>query len=478
VCEVEAASGGPLRIVDTEGLSHIGRSRKNEALVRQFLISTYLTSSWVIWLDTEVLSSGFFNTMWLVHDYVVDVLRINEASSKSLPGLIYIRTQETEVQQREYRNEFDNFGSFFGSVLEEHEDAHILRQMFDPGRIVGHSLPVWTVEDLESFESNKFWLETHTSSFKDAVSSLCAVLSETHEQSVAEASCSPPLLTLNCLPKYLPKIARLEKFDPRDHEATKVGRLRAQLRGRYGSPLRSALWLADLFDPDDKEVHEHNFCIEAVARARIEGVCDSLRLEMEIAEVDPDVIFVLQRFSEAAKIFASAREFFACEKFSEKTILMRAIHCWRLDPDDLAAELWTSLAEAEREFLAATGLPRESLKDLRMHAKLKWRIEDAIVQLRGRAASDLHLRKVGVRGEFESALVWRLGEWPGLVQKRGPPSKMHRPQYSLWTDGASWRLYEEKELRQRDGPGFAIGELFEEGQLGEGDAMLPVPMAA
>merc|ERR1719183_2272088 len=103
VCEVTASKGGPLRIVDTEGLSHVGRSRKNEALVRQFLISTYLTSSWVVWLDTEVLSSAFFNTMWLVHDYVVDVLRIHEASSKSLPGLISIRTQETEVQQREYR---------------------------------------------------------------------------------------------------------------------------------------------------------------------------------------------------------------------------------------------------------------------------------------------------------------------------------------------------------------------------------------
>mmetsp|Transcript_40936 Transcript_40936/g.108165 ORF Transcript_40936/g.108165 Transcript_40936/m.108165 type:complete len:196 (-) Transcript_40936:14-601(-) len=85
-----AASGAPLRIIDTEGLSHVGRSRsRREALVRQFLVSTYLTSSWVIWLDSEVLSTSFFTMMWLVHDYVVDVLKVRgDRSPESLPRLM------------------------------------------------------------------------------------------------------------------------------------------------------------------------------------------------------------------------------------------------------------------------------------------------------------------------------------------------------------------------------------------------------
>jgi len=475
VCEIQTETGTPLRIIDTEGLSHIGRSRKNEALVRQFLISTYLTSSWVVWLDTEVLSSGFFNTMWLVHDYVVDVLRIREASGDSLPGLVYIRTQETDVQKLEYNREFSDFGGFFSAVVEDHEDAHILTQMFAPGQIVGHSLPVWSMEDLENFDNEQFWLDGHKSPFKDAVASLCDRLAAAPR---SEADChGPPLLALNSLSKHLPKIARLEKFDPRDHEATKLGRLRAQLRGAYGSPLRSPLWLADLYNPEDKEVQEHALCIKAVARAKIHSICNDLRLDADIAEADPDVIAVLREFELAAKIFDAACAAFANEDFSEKTILLRAIRCWRLDADALADELWTALKEAEDKFLNATGLPRESLNKLRLHARLKWRIEDAIMQLRGRSVSDLHLRKADVKGHFEPTPVWKLGEWPGLAPGRGVASKVRRPEYSLWTDGPTWRLYEEKWLPQRDGAGFAIGELFDEGRLTEEEGMLPLPMA-
>merc|ERR1719253_1391476 len=97
VCEVAnpAADGAPLRIIDTEGLSHVGRSRsRREALVRQFLVSTYLTSSWVIWLDSEVLSTSFFTMMWLGHDYVVDVLKVRgDRVPEALPRLMYISTQ-------------------------------------------------------------------------------------------------------------------------------------------------------------------------------------------------------------------------------------------------------------------------------------------------------------------------------------------------------------------------------------------------
>lgn len=477
VCEVQTPTGGKVRIIDTEGLSHIGRSRKNEALVRQFLISTYLTSSWVIWLDTEVLSSGFFNTMWLVHDYVVDVLRIREASGDSLPGLVYIRTQETDVQKMEYNKDFTDFGSFFSAVVDEHEDAHILTQMFAPGQIVGHSLPVWSMEDLENFDSANFWLDGHKSPFKDAVANLCNRLAPAPGRE-GDDDHGPPLLALNSLSKHLPKIARLEKFDPRDHEATKLGRLRAQLRGAYGSPLRSPLWLADLYNPEDKEVQEHAHCIDAVARAKIHSICEDLRLDPAIAETDPDVIAVMHQFEKAAKIFNYACAAFANENFSEKAILLRAIRCWRLDADALAAELWQSFRDAEEQFISTSGLPRDSLKNLRLHARLKWRIEDAIMQLRGRSVSDLHLKKADVKGHFESTLVWKLGEWPGLAPGRGVASKVRRPEYSLWTDGPTWRLYEEKWLPQRDGAGFAIGELFDEGRLTEEEGMLPLPVAS
>merc|ERR550525_897076 len=86
--------------------------------------------------------------------------------------MMYIRTQETDVQRREYSGDFSSFGSFFGSVLESHEDGSILRQMFATGGIHGHALPVWTVEDLESFESGLFWSDIHASPFKTAVATL------------------------------------------------------------------------------------------------------------------------------------------------------------------------------------------------------------------------------------------------------------------------------------------------------------------
>jgi len=476
VCEVPGASGSlPLRIIDTEGLSHIGRSRKSEALVRQFLISTYLTSSYIIWLDTEVLSSSFFNMMWLVHDYVVDVLKISDASGLSLPGLIYVRTQETDVQKVEYRSEFGDFGSFFkNKILEEHEDAHILTQMFAPGRIHGHSLPVWTMEDLNHFDSNTFWQDERESPFRDAVGSLRDKLAKPMEVGPGEDVAGPPLLVLSALSTHLPKIAKLEKFDPRDHESTKVARLRAQLRERYGSPLRSPLWLADLFDPEDKEIQTHNSNIVAVARARIVKMCEHLRIDPEIVEADPDVLIVLDEFAKAQKIFDAALEAFACEGFSEKKILLHSICDLQLDASALADELWASFAAAEKQFLAASGLPRSDLKGLRLHQRVKWRFEDAIAQLRGRHASELHLRKADAKDEFELAKVWHLGEWSGLTMKKGPPSKGRRPEYSLWTDGDSWKLFEEKFLNKAGGQGLTVGVLFEEGRVA-GEAGLPVP---
>jgi hypothetical protein len=411
--------------------------------------------------------------MWLVYDYVVDVLQIREASGSKLPGLIYVRTQETEVQQREYSKEFKDFGSFFDRVLEEHEDAHVLTQMFAPGRIAGHALPVWTVNDLDSYESGGFWQDGHQSPFKDAVANLCEKLATEKPplKDAAEESVGPPLMALSALSAHLSKIARLEKFDPRDHEATKVVKLRAALRSIGFDAEREPLWLADLFDPEDDDVKQHCFQLEAVAKGRIEKICEDLRIDVEIVEADPDVAAVLLQFKKAAKIFDAAMEAFAGEDFSEKKILLKAICNLHLDAPSLADELWRSFADAEEQFLTMTGLPRSSFKDLRLHQRVKWRIEDAISSMRGRSASEIRLRKPDTK-EFELANVWSIGEWPGLDPKRRR-SKVHRPEYALWTDGTSWKLYEEKFLNQK-GDGFIIGELRDEGRLKQ-EGCLPVP---
>jgi hypothetical protein len=231
--------------------------------------------------------------------------------------------------------------------------------------------------------------------------------------------------------------------------------------------------LADLYNPEDVDVKKHEFDIVAVAKARIEGMCEALRLDTEVAEIDPDVIEVLKEFEKASKIFQAALQAFARPEFSEKEILLRAINGLQLDASALASELWALFSQAEEQFLAASGLPRESLQGLRLHRNLRYRIEDAVIQLRGRAPVDLHLRKDGKKGEFDVQRMWHIGEWPGLAQKKAA-SKLRRPEYALWTDGASWKLYEEKIVRRRGDDDLAVGELFEEGRLADGFG-LPVP---
>lgn len=285
----------------------------------------------------------------------------------------------------------------------------------------------------------------------------------------SEELCGPPLLALSALATHLPKIAKLEKFDPRDHEATKVARLRAHLRGAYGSPLRSPLWLADLFDPEDAEVRRQNYNIYDVAIARIEKMCQNLRLEPEIAEADPDVTTVMEEFGKAAKIFDAALEAFDSDTFSERRILLHTINTLGLDTSSLPAELWASFEKGEDLFLATTGLPRQSLKDLRLHQRVKWRIEDAILQLRDLKTKDLRVQKAASKDEFDVVKVWSLGEWANLKGRAGAVQGFSkRPAYGLWTDGATWKIFEEKLVRRRHSEDSKIGVLFEEGRVTQG----------
>jgi len=430
---------------------------------------------------------------------------------------MYIRTQETEVQQREYRDHFESFGAFFGAALEGHEDADILRQMFAPGGLHGHALPIWTVEDLESFTAERFWLPGHSSPFKDAVAELRSkLLSSTQpppEAPVAGPSGGPPLLAWAALAQHLPRIAKLEAFDPRDHEAAKVSRLRGHLRATYGrvaqgDPART-LTTADLlniFDPDDRDVRRHGGCILRTVQARFEDQCRLMRLDTTVAAGDPEVAAVFERFRGAAGPFAAAAAAFADEAgpLAEREILRAAASGWRLDPDESAAALADILANAEERFMEASGLSREEMRRLNMHEKVRWRIEDCVMRLRGKVAAEMLLLSgepspqgaggLGAEGadvpEPQKAWVWRLGEWRWAQPSRDgktQPGRGARPkEFAVWSDGASCVLYEERRLPHlAGGAGAFVGVPRErwgaavaaEAGAGEG-LMLPPPAAA
>eukprot|EP00928_Gymnodinium_smaydae_P023779 TRINITY_DN19486_c1_g1_i1.p1 TRINITY_DN19486_c1_g1~~TRINITY_DN19486_c1_g1_i1.p1 ORF type:complete len:641 (-),score=141.16 TRINITY_DN19486_c1_g1_i1:456-2285(-) len=478
---------GRLRIVDTEGLSHIGRSRRSEALVRQLLISTYLTSSWVVWLDTEVLSSSFFNMMWLVHDYVVDILKVGDAAGTRLPRLLYVRTQETELQQREWSGEFADFGAFFQAVLASHEDAFILEQMFAAGGLCGHSLPVWTVEDLECFESGHFWRDGHASPFKSSVQSLRRQLLQPAAAAAAgaalESAGGPPLLALSDLGQHLPKIAKLEAFDPRDHEAAKVLRARDHLRASYGrlccygaegkqeGAEVDLVGIANLFDPEDRDVRQLENRIDLAVRARFEKKCKEMRVEPEIAYGDKEVNEVLGHFDRAATVFSAGCDAYVVgDTFSELGILRLAIENG-LDADTMATLLRQRLEEADTAFLARVALPPDGLRKLRLRERASWRIDDCIARLRRRSIAGLVLRESPKAESDEGpSPVWRLGEWLLSEPPRdGKQVRMRRPrEYALWTDGLAWALY----LERPDGSAV----VHQRGTLPSGATPVPLPV--
>jgi len=480
IWEIDGAKKGglPVRIVDTEGLSHVGRSRRNEALVRQFLISTYLTSSWVIWLDTEVLSSSFFNTMWLVYDYVADVLRVRDAIGQRLPRMMYVRTQETEVQRREYNVDFSHFGEFFSHVLEIHEDAHILEQMFAPRGICGHALPVWTVEDLDSFEASEFWSDGHSSAFKDSVRTLRGTLLDDEDH---EVGCGPPLLALGSLQELLPKIARLEVFDPRDHELNKIRKVRGYMRAAYGRLFDDEAShdriesIMNLFDLGDRDVRESGYRIDKVARARLEDKCLEMRLDVELVRADPEIVAFFVQIDKAADLFAAFADAFAGGDLSEGAVLRSYIQHWQLDPDIAEAAIADLRSKATSRYVANTGHAFETFRKQSLYTRLLWRLDDYVQRMRRQEAVQLSFRDTCVsaegRREVEgpqpgSSWVWRLGTW--LDDQKSTPAK-HR--YAVWTNGLAWALCVER----HGGGGLRVGELREQGEIGHGGNPLPVP---
>lgn len=474
ICEVAGFSNGlPLRIIDTEGLSHIGRSRKHESMVRQFLISTYLTSSCFVWLDNEVLSSSFFNMMWLVHDYVADVLRVRDAVETRLPELMYIRTQETPVQQLEYSRDHDDFASFFSSVLEHHEDGAILTQMFAPDRIRGRSLPMWTVEDLEAFEGSNFWSEDHVSPFKVAVSEVRGKLLDGYADidPTVDPAGRPPIMTLSALGPQFSRIAKLQAFDPRDHENDKVTRLREHLRGTYGMNLFDKeefhmMTLLNLFDPEDAVVRKAKYRIEDVFQAQLEAQCKLLRLEVEVAEHHPEIMHAQNQIKAAAEIFIPAVEAFGREDFTEESLLHSCVSKWCLDPERASSALADAVVSAEDRFKAATGLASEDLKDMHMYIRFKRRVEDCVVRLRQQAAGEVLIEKE--KGSHEFEWVWRIGAWGG--KREG----VRMRDYVVGTDGSSWELYQEKWDPKLDG-GSWVAVLRQRGELNPGEGPLPLP---
>jgi len=496
-----ASCNGKLRIIDTEGLSHVGRSRsQKEALVRQFLISTYLTSSWVIWLDTEVLSTNFFTVMWLVHDYVVDVLKVREAAALRLPRLMYIRTQETNVQRREYASDFADFSHFFRHVIAEHEDANILKQMFAPDGIHGHSLPLWTLEDLEAYEKKIFWLPAHTSPFKGHVASLRNLLTLQPEQAAAATSVvednaqgnlfGPPLLALSSLEQLLPKISRLEAFDPRDHENTKVARLRAHLRASYGrlgdAGSATVVHLLNIFDPEDREMRKSGNRIDLCAQAKLEEQCRVMRLELEVAKADREVAAVMDRFKEAAPIYSAALAAFGevaddgdkDKLTAEEPILKAAICRWGLDPEAAKSGLAEFLARREDQFLATIPqLTRSEMKKLNLHERLRWRMEDCVMRLRGKVASDFVVEELGTKGSRSAARVWRLGRWRGRTPSDGKSRRPKEAEFALQANGSEWILYEERFDKDAQG-GQWVGIPCASGHLAFTSGALPLPCPA
>eukprot|EP00929_Paragymnodinium_shiwhaense_P122029 TRINITY_DN9454_c0_g1_i1.p1 TRINITY_DN9454_c0_g1~~TRINITY_DN9454_c0_g1_i1.p1 ORF type:complete len:580 (-),score=137.90 TRINITY_DN9454_c0_g1_i1:206-1945(-) len=464
------------RIIDTEGLSHIGRSRSSESLVRQLLISTYLTSSHVVWLDNEVLSSSFFTTMWLVHDYVADILRVRDTAGDKMPKLLYVRTQETEVQKREYCNDFADFGAFFEEVMASHEDATILTQMFAPGGIRGMSLPVWTVDDLERYEADEFWHDKHTSPFKSCIEKLQKTVLERPSAAEVEEKTTAPLLALSALEQHLPKIGRLEAFDPRDHETNKVTRLRNYMRGAYGvlKDPPDLVSLANTFEVSDRDVAKYEFDLERVVTLRLEDQCAKMRIEPEIAHTDPEITTFIEQFKPVAKVFRAAVDAFTGEQFTEIAILKQAIQKWKLNSEAATSDLKGALAAAEAQFMAETGLTNLQMRKLNLHQRLKWRVDDSLMRLRGCTAGQLRLQesKDAQLDTLEPSWVWHLGEWQGSAPTDGKTRRAKATEFALWTDGFSWALNEEV----KKGKEGRVGVMKLQGKLSEEQGPLPIPL--
>ncbi|CAK0832763.1 unnamed protein product [Prorocentrum cordatum] len=207
----------------------------------------------------------------------------------------------------------------------------------------------------------------------------------------------------------------------------KVARLRAAFRASYGklNPSEGAevdpVKLADLFDPEDRAVRAAGCDLSAYASARLQEICASMRLEPEVAFADPEVQAVLAQFARAAPIFSAAVQAYCRSGLSEGDILLRAVEDWSLDAEAMRSALLGALGAADESFLRQTGLPARTARQLRLRERLAWRIDECVMRLRGRVATELELRPDAASSPPVLAWVWRLGRWAApQIKDRGP----------------------------------------------------------
>jgi len=292
------------------------------------------------------------------------------------------------------------------------------------------------------------------------------------------------------LEQLLPKIARLEAFDPRDHENTKVARLRAHLRASYGrlgdAGSASIVHLVNIFDPEDREMRKAGNCIYLCAEAKLEEQCRVMRLELEVAKADRDVAAVMERFKEAAPVYSAVLAAFGevaddtdkDKLTAEQPILKAAICRWGLDPEAAQAGLAQFLASREELFLAnVPQLTRGEMTKLNLHERLRWRMDDCIMRLRGKVATDFVVEEPGTKGGRSAARVWRLGRWRGRAPSDGKSRRPGEAEFALQANGAEWVLYEERFHKNAQG-GQWIGIPCDSGHLSFTSGALPLPSPA
>lgn len=188
-------NGSDFQVVDSEGISHtLGPAGTIGA--KKLLSATYLTSSWLVWVDSNVMEDSFFGSMELVKNYVA-----SEVPEERMPSLLYLRTSDNETARLGYRPH-QSFQDYFAHEVTENERLNSLTPMFK--QMKGIAFPEFTIKDLDAYQSGSFWSDEYVSPFKDQLKAV-------KDQLLAESS--PPPLSFQELRPLLRKINALDAVD-------------------------------------------------------------------------------------------------------------------------------------------------------------------------------------------------------------------------------------------------------------------------